>query len=159
MAAKSYALDFNGYWRVPSIGGLPVGSGVYGVFACTHNTLADTVALQRLLYIGEAENVQARIAGHERWSDWARELKMGEELCFNAALISPATDRQRAEAAMIFHHKPPCNIEYVHNFSFDATSIATSAKNALMNGYFTVQPTSALGGLARASLIGGSGRW
>lgn len=159
MAAKSYSLEFSGYWRVSNAGGLPARSGVYGVYACTHNMLANTVTLQRLLYIGEAENVQARVAGHERWSDWARELKMGEELCFNAALIGPAPDRQRAEAAMIFHHKPSCNVEYVHNFPFDATSIATSGTNALMNSYFTVQPTLALGGLARATLLGGSGRW
>ena len=115
MAAKSYSLDYDGYWRVPNISGLPANSGIYCVYTCVHNVSAKTVTLSRLLYIGEAGNVRNRIANHERWDDWVRELKAGEELCFNAALISPAADRERAEAAMIHHHKPPCNVEYPRN--------------------------------------------
>ena len=101
MAAKSYSLDYDGYWRAPNISGLPANSGIYCVCACVHNVSVKTVTLRRLLYIGEAENVRNRIANHERWDDWVRELKAGEELCFNAALISPTADRERAEAAMI----------------------------------------------------------
>lgn len=138
MAAKSYSLDFGGYWRAPNISGLPAKSGIYCVYACVHNVAAGTVTIHRLLYIGEAENIQARVTGHEKWQAWTRELKAGEELCFNAALISPATDRQRAEAAMIHHHKPPCNVEYVHTFPFETTTVATSGKNAKLDRLFTV---------------------
>lgn len=159
MAAKSYSLDFDGYWRAPNINGLPAKSGIYCVYACVHNVNEKTVTLRRLLYIGEAENIQSRVAGHERWKDWERELKAGEELCFNAALISPAADRQRAEAAMIHHHKPPCNVEYVHTFPFDTTTVATSGKNAKLDSYFTVHTTPATSGLGRATLLGGSTRW
>jgi hypothetical protein len=159
MAAKSYSLDFDGYWRAPNIGGLPGKSGVYCVYACVHNVSEKTVTIRRLLYIGEAENIQARVAGHERWKDWERELKVGEELCFNAALISPAADRQRAEAAMIHHHKPPCNVEYVHTFPFDTTTVTTSGKNAKLDSYFAVHTTPATSGLGRATLLGGSTRW
>lgn len=97
--------------------------------------------LNRLLYIGEAADIKGRVAGHEKWSDWKQKLKQGEVLCLNASVISPEADRQRAEAAMIFKHKPPCNTEYVENFPFDTTTVATSGKNALMASSFTVTRT------------------
>ena len=159
MAAKSYSLDYHGYWRAPNISGLPAKSGIYCVYACVHNVTQKTVTLRGLLYIGEAENVRNRVAKHERWDDWVRELKVGEELCFNAALISPAADRERAEAAMIHHHKPPCNVEYVNAFPFDTTTVSTRGKNEKLDGQFTVYTTPATGPQRRASLLGGSTRW
>lgn len=149
MAAKSYALTFDGYWREPNISGLPAKSGIYGVYACTYNESGRTVSINRLLYIGEAGDVQGRVAGHEKLPAWKRQLKQGEVLCFNAALISPETDRQRAEAAMIFKHKPPCNTEYMDNFPFDATTVTTGGKNGLMHASFTVVRTEKAAALAR----------
>ena len=141
MVAKSYALEFNGYWLEQNISSLPAKSGIYGVYACTYNAGPNTVSLNRLLYIGEAADVQGRVANHDRWSGWKRQLKLGEVLCLNAALIAPETDRQRAEAAMIFKHKPPCNTENVDNFPFDTTTVTTSGKNARMHASFTVTRT------------------
>jgi hypothetical protein len=141
MGTKSYALSFDGYWREPNISALPAKSGIYGVYACTFNAQEKTVSLNRLLYIGEGADVQARVAGHEKWPDWKRQLKQGEVLCLNAALISPQADRHQAEAAMIFKHKPPCNSDYVDNFPFDTTTITISGKNALMQSSFTVTRT------------------
>jgi len=148
MAAKTYSLDFDGYWRSGAVAGLPASSGVYCVYACTHDARSRTVSLKRLLYIGEAVNIRDRVTAHERWDDWRRRLNFGEELCFNAALISPQADRERAEAAMIFKHKPPCNTQCVDTFRFDTTTIWTSGKNALLNPQFTVSPTPASLGLA-----------
>ena len=160
MAAKNYFLNYDGYWRKPNISGLPANSGIYSVYACVHNISVATVTIDRLLYIGESENVRNRIANHERWDDWARKLKTGEELCFNAALISPAASRERAEAAMIHHHKPPCNVEYVNAFPFDTTTVRTYGKNAKLDGHFSVYTTPAIGGQQRrTSLLGGSIRW
>jgi excinuclease UvrABC nuclease subunit len=157
MAAKSYALDFGGYWREPNISGLPAVSGVYGVYACTYDACEKTVSLRRLLYIGEAADVRNRVTCHERWQDWRRALYAGEELCFNAAAIGPQADRERAEAAMIHEHKPPLNVEFVHTFPYDATMVSTSGRNALMKALFTVYPTPVLG---RGLLTGGLGqRW
>jgi len=158
MAAKTYTLNFDGYWRAPNISGLPAKSGIYCVYTCVHNVMEKTVTIRRLLYIGEADHIQSRVAGHERWRDWERELKAGEELCFNAVLISPASDRQRAEAAMIHHHKPPCNVEYVNSFPFDTTTISTSGENTLLDRCFTVYTTPS-SGLGLGSLLGGSRRW
>ena len=138
MVEKSYSLEFNGYWREPNVSGLPDKSGIYGVYACVYDSNERTVDLKRLLYIGEAADVRDRVTNHEGWTTWKRQLKFGEVICVNAALISPDLDRQRAEAAMIFKHKPPCNTEYVDNFPFDKTTIRTSGKNALMEPLFTV---------------------
>ena len=89
MAAKSYTLNFDGYWRAPNVSGLPASSGIYCVYACTHNVQKKTVSIRKLLYIGEAANMKERVPGHERWQDWEHELLRGEELCFSAALIAP----------------------------------------------------------------------
>lgn len=139
MVAKSYNLEFGGYWREPNIGSLPEVSGIYGVYACTFNSQEKTVTLNRLIYIGESANVKSRIASHEKWPKWQQQLRQGEQVCFNAAPISPATDRERSEAAMIHHHKPVCNEEYVNHFPYDATTISTKGRNVLMDSNFTVQ--------------------
>lgn len=138
---KSYTLTFGGYWLEPNISGLPASSGIYGVYACIYDKSTNTVALNRILYIGESSNINGRIAGHEKWDKWRRHLKTGEQICFNAALISGESDRQRAEAAMIFEHKPPCNEEFVKSFPYHKTTITTRDKNDLMRPHFTVYPT------------------
>lgn len=143
MVARSYTLNFDGYWREPNIGGLPAMSGIYGVYTCTFNSRNQTVTLNRLIYIGESANVRERVANHEKWDQWRRRLRLGETLCFNAAPISPATDRERSEAAMIHHHKPPCNEQYVNDFPFDTTTITTNGRCALMGSKFTVRRKSA----------------
>jgi hypothetical protein len=137
----NYALNFDGYWREPNVGGMPSVSGIYGVYACTYNSYGQTVSLERLLYIGEAANVHDRIADHEKWVEWRRQLRSGQVLCLNAALISGQSDRCRAEAAMIFAHKPPCNTECRDSFPFDATGISTTGCNALMKPFHTAYRT------------------
>ncbi|MXX05288.1 MAG: GIY-YIG nuclease family protein [Acidimicrobiia bacterium] len=132
MTAKTYSLDFSGYWRAENAGGLPDHSGIYCVYTCTFNVKQKTVSLRRLLYIGESGDVRSRVSGHERWDEWEGKLLVGQELCFSAALISPKSDRERAEAAMINIYKPPCNVEYVDSFPFDKTNIETKGKNALL---------------------------
>jgi excinuclease UvrABC nuclease subunit len=141
MAARTYELDFDGYWRGPNISGIPAKSGIYGVYRCTYDSHTKAVTLKKLIYIGESANMQDRVASHEKLPEWRRKLGQGEELCFNAAHISPATDRERAEAAMIFQHKPDCNSEYKYNFPFNTTTVNTSGKNALMETMFTVRRT------------------
>jgi len=138
MSAKNYDLNFDGYWRVPAIGSMPAQSGIYCVYACIHDANAKTVDLKRLLYIGEAADVRDRITNHDKWQEWEGKLKSGEVLCFNAVFISLVSGRERAEAAMINHHKPPCNTTYVNSFPFDETTIITSGRNALLTAKLTV---------------------
>src|SRR5262249_1284751 len=129
MAAKNYSLEFDGYWREPNVSGLPAKSGIYGVYACTYDPNERTVRLARLLYRGGAAEVRDRVSNHDQWQTWKRQLMVGESICVNAALISPEGDRQRAEAMMIFEHKPVCNTDYIDNFPFDTTTMTTSGKN------------------------------
>ena len=138
MAEKIYSLKFDGYWVEANASGLPSLSGIYCVYACMHDAQRATVTLRRVLYIGEALNVHARVGSHEKRPLWEANLVRGEKLCFSAALIWPDADRQRAEAAMIYQHKPPCNKEYVHAFPFAQTTIVASGSNVLLTGSFTV---------------------
>lgn len=139
MNAKSYALNYDGYWREPNISGIPATSGIYTVYSCRHNTAEGTVSIKNLLYIGESANVKDRILRHEKWDEWRRYLKPGEELCFNFTSIT--LDRERVEAALIYEHKPPANHQYVSNFPYPQTSVSTSGRNVLLKPYFTVYKT------------------
>lgn len=140
MAEQSYSLEFDGYWRKPAWTNLPAKSGVYCVYACTHNQARSTVSLKRLLCIGESGNVRDRVPEDpkERRDEWEEELEDGEVLCVSYAPITPAGARRRAEAAMINHHEPPCNVEYVGYFPFDKTSVTTSGENAKLTTSFTI---------------------
>jgi hypothetical protein len=141
MAAKSYNLMFEGYWREPNIEWLPTKSGVYCAYSCIYDVSAKTVDLKRLLHIGESDNARSRVSGHNKWSEWRNQLRSGEQICFNFAPISGGDDRERAEAAEIFKHKPPCNTEYRANFPFDRTTITNQGTVALLVPQFTVERT------------------
>ena len=134
---KTIALDFQGYWLEVNKGGVPEKAGIYCVYAGTYDKSADTVSLRELIYVGESYNVGARISNHERLSDWKKRLNTGETLCYSFAGAT-SEDRERAEAAVIYHHKPPCNTEYKDSFPFTETIIRTSGRNARLDSCFTV---------------------
>lgn len=137
---KTISLNFDGYWREVNKDSVPSESGIYCVYACTYNQTAKTVSLRELVYIGESDNVHERLSNHEKLPDWKRRLKAGETLCYSVASVE-STDRIRAEAAMIYHHKPPCNTEYKYSFPYSDTTIQTSGKNAKLDTFFTVHQT------------------
>jgi len=140
MAEKTITIEFDGYWRDKNKDSLPAKSGIYCVYECTHNVQEKTVSIHKLIYIGEAENVNSRVANHEKYGDWIKHVGKGNELCFSFGGVG-STDRSRAEAAMIFKHKPPENDEYVYSFPFDSTTISLSGKTALLNTHFKVNRT------------------
>ena len=137
MAYRQIDLEFDGYWRESAISGLPEASGVYCVYTCIFNKEEKNVTLKKLIYIGESENVNNRVKNHEKWDEWESYLNSGEQLCFSYAEID-GYYRERAEAAMIFHHDPPVNTEYVDYFPFDRTRITTKGKTAFLSKDFTV---------------------
>ena len=137
---KTISLKFDGYWREINKGSVSAESGIYCVYACTYNQSEKTLSLRELVYVGESRNVSERLANHERLPDWKKRLKAGETLCYSVALVN-SNDRNRAEAAVIFHHKPPCNTEYKDSVPFDSTMIQTSGKNALLVSSFPVYST------------------
>ena len=134
---KTISLEFDGYWREAKKEYLPEVSGIYCVYACTYNPTESTVSLRTLLYVGESDDVRERLVNHERLQDWKRLLRGGETLCYSVAEVS-SNDRVRAEAAVIFRHKPPCNTEYKNRFPFENTVIKTSGKNKFLDAEFTV---------------------
>ena len=127
MAEKTIKIKFEGYWRDEKKSRVPAQSGVYCVYECRYNQTEDTVSLITLIYIGEADNVRERIANHEKYQDWLKHVRNGNELCFSFGPIISA-DRERTEAAMIFKHKPPENEEYMYSFPFDGNLISYSLK-------------------------------
>ena len=138
--AKTISLNFDGYWREVNKGGVPANSGVYLVYVCRYNEQQKTVSLDNLIYIGEAEDVQDRIANHEKWPDWRKYVPRGSQICFSfAGVTSP--DRERAEAALIFYHKPPCNTEYNDSFPFEDTTVVSTGKCAMITSPITVHTT------------------
>ena len=139
MAIKTIRLIYDGYWREPNISGIPAESGLYSVYACRYNK-ANTVTILKLIYIGESSNVRDRIQGHEKWPYWRRHLHAGEQICFNFAPVSK--ERERAEAALIYHHKPPENTEFVDSFPYPQTTVYTSGRNALLSSAITVYTTA-----------------
>ena len=140
MAKRSYALEFDGYWREPNWSGLPAESGIYCVYACAYDSGKGTVSIKRLLYVGESGNVRKRVPEEprNRRDKWAGELNRGEVLCVSCAKITAAV-RERVEAAIIYRHEPPCNTEYVDFFPFDATTVSTDGKKAKLSQSFAVE--------------------
>jgi excinuclease UvrABC nuclease subunit len=136
---KTISVEFAGYYREPKISGLPAIAGVYCVYACTFDTQAQTVGLKKLIYIGESDNIKERVANHNLWSAWKRQLTAGQVICVSAGGVSPEQTRHRAEAAMIFKHKPPVNEEYKHSFPFDTTTMTLTGKTSLLSASFTVK--------------------
>lgn len=140
MASLPITLDFRGYWRETHISSIPEVSGVYCVYNCCFNQNDGTVTILKLLYIGESENVNDRITNHERWNDWKKSTSNKEELCFSVGK-APDMDRPRAEAALIYQHKPPLNTDFTDRFPFPDTIIITNGKNLLLRSSFIVKST------------------
>lgn len=140
MAEKTIAIDFEGYRRDKNKGGLPAISGVYCVYSCTYDVNENIVSIHKLIYIGEAGDIKSRIADHEKYNDWLKYVDKGDELCFSYGAVE-SSDRLRAEAAMIFKHNPPENVEYTDSFPFDKTIMSLSGKTAKLHTNFTVNRT------------------
>jgi len=98
------------------------------------------VSIHKLIYIGEAGDVQDRIKNHDLWDSWKKHVGEGNQLCFSFGYVE-SSNRDRVEAALIFKHKPPENTEYKDSFPFDKTTISLSGRTALLNTNFTVERT------------------
>ena len=138
MAEQSYTITFDGYWREKNIGGIPAKSGIYCVYTCIYNIEKKNITIDKLIYIGESEDVNNRIKTHEKLIEWKRYLKSGETLCFSFGAIS-SNARNRCEAAIIFKHQPPVNTEYKVAFPFDKTNVKLSGKISKLVASFVVR--------------------
>ena len=138
MSEQSYTLNFKGYWRESHIASIPFEGGIYCVYACSFNEKTKTVIINKLIYVGEADDVNQRIKNHEKWHNWRKELDFEEELCFSYAHLESA-NREHVEAALIFKHKPPINDDYKDSFPFDKSIILISGATELLFQIYTIE--------------------
>lgn len=132
---KTIKLDFEGYWTGASEKMLDT-SGVYCVYRGVDK--GKSVQLKKVIYIGEAEDVKKRIKQHISDKDWIGCLEKGECFCYSNAYVE-TQDRERAEAALIYHYKPQFNDQHKYNYGdYEDTIIETSGKNKLIEGKFSV---------------------
>ena len=146
-------ITFDGFWNERSIEKIPQASGIYVVTDGLLSEEGKDVALERIIYIGESENVAAAVANSDMWEAWREECGVsnitdendipslsGEdnELFFSfAPAESPI--RERAVAAMIFEHGPSLNNEEQKtDFAYEDTKINLFGKTGLLNTDYEV---------------------
>ncbi len=128
-----HVLNFKGYYSVDD-DNKPETAGIY----CIYRANYDDEPLE-LIYIGESGDIKERFNGHEHYEDWENKLHLGEHLVFSYAVLTGGDiARKRAEAALIFAHKPVCNTQNMDSFGYDTTNVTTKGKNAFLRPKFIV---------------------
>ena len=56
---------------------------------------------------------------------------------FSAAHLNPDTGRERAQNALVYRHRPPCNEEVSDHFKYDV-KLLTSGANACLDPFFLI---------------------
>jgi hypothetical protein len=138
MAEQTIVVHINGYWRDQHKTNLPRHPGIFFVYEADYNKEDHTVDLLKLIYIGEADNVHARILNHELHAAWMKHAEPGHELCFAYANID-SYYRTRTKAAYIITHKPPANKNSQVEFHYDTTTLISTGKTALINPVVTAR--------------------
>lgn len=136
---QSFNQQINGYFIDQNSSSLPESSGIYFVYECTYNLITNSVDIKQLIYIGESEDINNRINNHEKKEEWLQHVNKGNTLCFSYTLITK--ERERVEAAYIFKHQPPVNIDHKKHYNYEATQIISSGQISLINPNFIVHPT------------------
>ncbi len=150
---KHLELTFDGFWNEKSIEKIPHKSGVYLVTDGLIDDEGKSTSLQKLIYVGESEDVAAAIEGSDMWETWREECGLsnitdeddipalsGEdnELFFSFAPIE-SPDRERAAAAIIFEQGPPMNDEAQKtDFPYEDTKMNLYGKTGLLNTDYEV---------------------
>lgn len=138
---KEIHINFDGYWREQYKNEIPGISGIYCVYENSFNPENNNIEINKLIYIGESENVKKAIINHQNYKDWLCQVILDHELCFSAGLVQPK-DRRRAAAALIYQHKPVLNEEDDwFEFPFEDTTISVFGRRSLLKRYFTIHKT------------------
>jgi excinuclease UvrABC nuclease subunit len=98
--------------------------------------------LDRLLYIGESENIYERFSNHAKYEEMLKKLvKSNKHLFLSFAIVKNKDLRETAEKALIYWHKPPWNDKSKDTFEGKSkTKIILSGKTNLLNTFFIVDP-------------------
>ena len=132
-------IRFSGYWSSREKLLIPPVSGLYCVYEGkyqSHKKQSNLITLHRLLYIGEAKDVQQAITHHDDYDLWLCQLGRYDQLFFSFGEVSPP-DYRRALAALIYEHQPGMNTEYRDDFPFGHTTLLLMGDNMLLKEYFT----------------------
>jgi len=141
MNKQTFNINFTGYWLENNSKSIPNTSGIYCVYECKYDSINNSVIIQKLIYIGEANKVRERIETHDKWFDWSLYVKPGNQLCFSYADVTHS-NRNRIEAALIYKHKPIENADFKYSFPFERTNIILTGQTALLIDNFSVGETA-----------------
>lgn len=134
----TFNITIEGYWREIHKAGVPTHSGIFFVYENIYNEDLGTVTLLKILYVGEADNVRARITGHELLGKWKECVHPGNELCYSTGSVTPGA-RTRIKAAFIFNLQPAVNSNFKDEFPYPQTTIIAAGKTKLLETNFTVE--------------------
>ena len=135
--AKRIFLDFDGFWIERSMDKLPPQSGIYMVYEGLYDEETKSVHLEKLIYVGEADNACESVNGHEKFEEWKGACGEKNELFFAFAPIE-GPDRERAMAAIVYEQAPPVNDKYKDLFPFEDTEMEIAGKTGLLVSTFEV---------------------
>ena len=131
---KIVKLKAEGFWRNRTK--LPTYSGIYFVYAAKEND-KDEVYDERLLYIGEADNIYERHNGtkekpakHNHYDDFVRLRKSDEVLKYVTAQYEGSEDKRREiQNALIFRNNPPINEKATKSYDGEDMMVQFSSDN------------------------------
>lgn len=139
--AKTYDLNFKGYWQDKNKSGLPHVPGIYCVYKGTLRP-DGTVNLDKIVYIGEAEDINKRHneKEHEHYKDFVRVCGGVEHVWYNAAEVLGGEDeRKRVENALIYKIQPEINDKGKDSFNYPQTTINSKGNHHFIPNTFTVE--------------------
>ena len=127
----TFNINFKGYWRDINKKGIPSLSGIYIVYDCTYNSETDTVSLNKIIYIGQAENLNERIMTHDKRSDFVRVCGGENNLCYSIAELS-VTDLDMVENALVYAQQPSLNDRLKDKYHYSQAEFHLEGRCALM---------------------------
>jgi hypothetical protein len=137
MVAKEFQINIDGYWHEQNKSELPIKSGIYCVYTCTHDGNQGEVEVSRLIYVGSAKNVNEKIAKAENLSQWQSYLSVSEQLCYTFGAVD-SSFMERCASAIVFIHRPPANDGQANTFPFEPTMIVLSGLTHFLRTTFLV---------------------
>ena len=132
---KIYNLQFDGSWSDNMRDQLPEYSGVYLVYRGVLNR--DGFICREILYIGQAENIRARLINHDKHDQFLAECRLDEGVFYSCAQVAKA-DLNRVENALIYEMKPRLNETMKESFPYEKTVVSSSGQCSLLNTNFAI---------------------
>lgn len=123
----TYSLYMQGYWLDANRHVMPSITGIYCVYACTYDSAGNTVFIRDLLYIGQAEDVNLRLAFHNKRAEWFAQLAPGEDVCYGCAQVDGRC-LDVVEAVMVYCLKPVCNDNLKWTYSHLPATVTVSGR-------------------------------